>query len=47
MKNYFWRLFEHTGNIDAYLVYRDAQRTHTSKNSGDINEQAEGTGYRY
>ena len=46
MKNYFWNLFEHTGNIDAYLAYKDMQRTHTSE-TGDRNEQTESTGHCY
>ena len=45
MKKYFWDLFEHTGNIDAYLAYKDIQRTF--EKSGDVNEQTEGAGYRY
>lgn len=45
MKKYFWDLFEHTGNIDAYLAYKDMQ--HISEETGDSFEQTKGTRHRY
>ncbi|MBQ9518651.1 MAG: YqzL family protein [Firmicutes bacterium] len=45
MKKYFWDLFEHTGNIDAYLAYKDMQNI--SERTGERFEQTESTGHRY
>ncbi|MEW9667372.1 YqzL family protein [Ammoniphilus sp. 3BR4] len=28
MQNISWNLFSATGNIDAYLLYKDSQRVH-------------------
>ncbi len=46
MQNYFWDLFEHTGNIEAYLAYKDTQASRI-RNKGDIYEPKEGSGNSY
>gem|GEM_PF-1084974 len=45
MKNFFWNLFEYTGNIDAYLAYKETQDI--SEKTGEYFEQTESTGHRY
>ena len=45
MKKYFWDLFEHTGNIDAYLAYNDMRNI--AERTGEKFEQTESKRHSY
>ncbi len=47
MKNYFWDLFEHTGNIEAYLAYKDIEAVRHNRENGGINEHSKSQGNNY
>ena len=47
MKKYFWDLFENTGNIEAYLAYREMSDSRQGSKRNDTNERSQGQGHCY
>jgi len=38
MKHFSWNYFQSTGQIDAYLLYKDCENVDVQKNNNDENE---------
>ena len=45
LKDFFWKIFEHTGNLDSYIFYREmAERNKTQGQAEAEAEAATGRG---